>query len=212
MLNTVKPILLSLLLASGSTAFAQETTTDAAPAEDATPSDLSMGELEIPSEPITAEELAALRPGQFYVLQVHDDWKIRCVKTAEGQSDPCQLYQLLLDDNGNPVAEISIYPLPEGGRAAAGANIVAPLETLLTEQLTLSVDGGQGRRYPFTFCNQGGCVSRVGFTAEEIAQFKRGNGAQIRMVPAAAPDQEVILTMSLAGFTAGFEGSYATPE
>jgi invasion protein IalB len=76
---------------------------------------------------------------------------------------------------------------------------------LLTQQLTLQVDDGQARRYPFTFCNAAGCVSRVGFTSEEIALFKRGNAATIRMVPAAAPDQEVILSVSLTGFTAAYD-------
>lgn len=76
----------------------------------------------------------------------------------------------------------------------------------------LSVDGGQARRYPFTFCNQGGCVARVGFTQAEIDQFKRGNAATVRLVPAAAPDQEIVLSMSLKGFTAGFDGTYDIPQ
>ena len=100
---------------------------------------------------------------------------------------------------------MSIFPLSGSGRAAAGATIVAPLETLLTQQLTLSVDGGAARRYPFTFCNTAGCVARVGFTAEEVAQFKRGNTGTIIMVPAAAPEEQVELTVSLSGFTAGFD-------
>jgi invasion protein IalB len=131
---------------------------------------------------------------------------MRCLKAAEGP-DPCQLYQLLLDEASNPVAEISMFPLPEGSRAAAGATIVVPLETLLTEQVTLSVDGSTPRRYPLTFCNAAGCVARVGFTAEEVAQFKAGNAATLTIVPAAAPDQVVTLAISLVGFTAGFDGT-----
>ena len=102
-----------------------------------------------------------------------------------------------------------MFPLPEGQEAVAGATIVAPLETLLTANLTLSVDGTAARRYPFTFCNRAGCVARVGFTAEEVAQFKRGNSAQLSIVPAAAPDQTVDLAISLSGFTAGFDSTAA---
>ncbi len=137
------------------------------------------------------------------------DWSLRCLKAETGE-DPCQLYQLLSDADGNAVAEISMFPLPAGGQAAAGATIVAPLETLLTEQITISVDGTGARRYPFTFCNRAGCVARVGFTAEEVAQFKAGAEASLRIVPAAAPDQEVVLKISLVGFTAGYD-STATP-
>ncbi len=123
--------------------------------------------------------------------------------TANG-SDPCQLYQLLKDADGNSVAEISLFDLPEGGQAAAGATFMAPLETLLTANLRIGVDSGQPRIYPFAFCTQSGCVARLGFTAEEVAAFKKGIKAVLTIVPAAAPDQEVVLDMTLKGFTAGF--------
>ena len=142
--------------------------------------------------------------GQVYVRDGFTDWELRCERVANGD-DPCQLYQLLEDQEGNAVAEISVFALPEGTQAAAGATIVTPLMTLLTEQLTLSVDGGSPRRYPFSWCSAIGCIARVGFTGEEIAEFRRGNQAQLSIVPAAAPDQRVNLGISLSGFTAGFE-------
>lgn len=146
------------------------------------------------------------RIGQAYTRAEYGDWLLRCLRAPEGP-DPCQLYQLLEDEDDNPVAEISMFPLPPGGRAAAGATIVAPLETLLGEQITISVDGAAARRYAFTYCNMGGCVARVGFTPEEVAQFKAGREAIMRIVPAAAPDAEVLLTISLTGFTAGFDSA-----
>jgi len=149
--------------------------------------------------------------GQPYIRQTFGDWAMRCMRVAEGP-EPCELYQLLLNDEGVAVAEISMFPLPPGGPAAAGANIVAPLETLLTQQLTLTVDGGTPRRYPFSFCNSAGCVARVGFSAEEVALFKRGNRATLRIVPAMAPDQEFVLTISLTGFTAGYDYDPTTEQ
>jgi len=116
-----------------------------------------------------------------------------------------QMYQLMSDEEGNDVAEIAIVSLPNGDRAVAGATIVVPLDTLLTEQITLRVDGGQARRFPFNFCNLGGCVTRLGLTSQDVALFKRGAEATLSMVPAAAPDQTVTVTMSLSGFTAAFD-------
>lgn len=142
--------------------------------------------------------------GQTYVMSEHDDWDLRCIKAPEGQKDPCQLYQLLEDQNGNSVAEINLFNLPGDQQLAAGATIVTPLETLLTQQVQLSVDGGRAKVYPFTFCTQIGCFSRVGFTAGDISNFKRGNEAKIVVVPAQAPDQKVELTVSLKGFTSGY--------
>lgn len=215
MLKTATPFLVALLLATP--AIAQETATDETTTEEPTvaapeadPADgLSLGTPLDNAEAPTIEDLAV---GQPYVRGESGDWLFRCLKADEGAVDPCQLYQLLNDANGNSVAEISMFPLPGSGRASAGATIVAPLETLLTQQLTVSVDGGAARRYPFTFCNTAGCVARVGFTSEEVAQFKRGNQATIVMVPAAAPDEKVELTVSLNGFTAGFDNLGQIPE
>lgn len=158
-----------------------------------------------PATDLSTGETVATEPalGDTYVAEMFGDWAMRCVRTENAQ-DPCQLYQLLMDQNGNSVAEFSLFPLPEGQQAAAGASIITPLETLLTRQLTLSTDGGSAKRYPFTFCTQLGCVSRIAFLPEEIEAFRKGKEATISIVPAAAPDQEVLLTVSLSGFTAGY--------
>lgn len=146
------------------------------------------------------------QPGQTYIEGVIGDWERKCITMPEGQGDdPCQMYQLLKDDKGNSVAEISLGLLPEGSQALAGATVVVPLETLLTQQLTISVDGGQSKRYPFRFCAQPGCVANIGFTQAEIDNFKRGANATVTIVPAAAPDQKVNLSMSLSGFTGAFD-------
>ena len=204
MLKTATPFLVAMLLATP--AFAQETATEDATTQTETEADPADGlSLGTPLDNAEAPSIDDLAIGQPYVRGESGDWAFRCLKAEEGSVDPCQLYQLLADSSGNSVAEVSIFPLSGSGRAAAGATIVAPLETLLTQQLTLAVDGGAARRYPFTFCNTAGCVARIGFTTEEVAQFKRGNTATIIMVPAAAPDEQVELTVSLSGFTAGFD-------
>ncbi len=218
-----KPLSAAFLLALASPAFAQDTAAptnpeteegaETAPATETAPE--TEPEAEAPADPAdgfdmgrpVGEDAPSGEPqvGEEYIARTSGDWSIRCLKREEGQQDPCSLYQLLRDANDNAVSEISIIPLPEGSRAAAGATIITPLETLLSEDLTLTVDGGQPRTYEFTFCNRGGCVSRVGFTQAEIDQFKRGNGAVLTMVPAGDPNQKVELTVSLSGFTAGFD-------
>lgn len=147
---------------------------------------------------------AGTAEGQPYVKETHGDWELRCAKVGADKPEQCQLYQLLNDEGGNAVAEINLFALPPGGKAQAGANVITPLETLLTEQLTLSVDGGQGKRYPYTFCTRIGCIARIGFTPADVNVFKAGNAAQLTLVPAGAPDQKVNLKVSLSGFTAGF--------
>lgn len=178
----------TLLAATSFAASAQDTT--APKVED----QLSLGE-----DASKSPEL-----GKPYTKEVIGAWELRCIKT-ETDEDPCQMYQLLDDGQGAPVAEISLFRLPGGGKAEAGATVVVPLETSLPQQLTIAVDGAKARRYPYAFCNQVGCYARLGMTAGDVAAFKRGNEAVITIVPALAPDQQVKLTLSLTGFTASYD-------
>lgn len=230
MKTVLSPVLVSLMLAATPAAvFAQttdapptDTTAVEAPAADAPAADAPAAQAPAADAPLAdvpagdapatdaaaataADGAAGPQVGQPYIREVFGDWSLRCLKAEAGTLDPCQLYQLLKDADGNAVAEFSTFPLPDGQQAAAGATIVVPLETLLTQSLRLTIDTSEAKVYPFTFCNTAGCVARVGFTAAEVAQLKRGNKAVLRMVPAAAPDQEVLLNISLTGFTAGFD-------
>lgn len=141
--------------------------------------------------------------GDRYSKEQFGDWDLACIKTESG-NDPCSLLQILRDGSGNPVAEVSIFPLESDGPAVAGATIIVPLEVLLPAQVTIGVDGAAGKRYNYSFCNPVGCVAQIGFTAEDVQAFKDGGTASMTIVPAPAPDQKVVLDMSLKGFTAGF--------
>ncbi len=189
------------LILAAATLHAQDTTTPEQPAAPpAAASDLAMGQ--DPNGGLPGPNDAEV--GGIYLAAAFEKWEQRCTKTADG-ADPCQLYQLLLDKDGNSVAEINMFNLPAGGEAVAGATFVAPLETLLTANLKITVDSGQTRIYPFAFCTKQGCVARLGFTADELVSFKKGAKATVTIVPAVAPDQNVDLDMSLKGFTAGFD-------
>jgi invasion protein IalB len=202
---------LSALLCFGALpVLAQETAAPAdgtatAPAADAAAApEISLG-AEVGAEAAKAlptKETAEVN--QVYLAATFDLWEQRCVKTADGK-DPCELFQLLRDADKNPVSEISIFRLPEGNQAVIGATVVTPLETLLTANLNIAVDGGKSKVYPFTFCTASGCVARIGFTAEEVGQLKAGAKATMTLVPAAAPDAKVNLDISLKGFTAAYD-------
>jgi invasion protein IalB len=186
---------LALSAALSAPALAQETTTEQAPAAEA------------PAEPVPGTELSLGQEApapEPYVKATHGDWQLRCLRTEDG-SDPCEIYQLLKDDKGNSVAEITMVALPDGEKALAGATVVVPLETLLPPQLKLVIDGGKEKFYPYSFCAPVGCFSRIGFTAEEVEQLKKGAKATVSVVPYVAPDQVVSVDISLKGFTDAFE-------
>ncbi|MEL6520207.1 MAG: invasion associated locus B family protein [Pseudomonadota bacterium] len=190
---------LAALLLSTSPSLAQ-TDEQPAPAQDRPVEGLQLGE-QVADDAAAAED----GPGSVYQKEISGDWEVRCVRVEEGELEPCNLYQLLKDGNGNNVAEITMFALPTGNDAAAGAQIITPLETLLTRQITLRVDNGPAKRYQFNFCTRIGCFSQVGFTEAEVQSFRRGNAATLTIVPVGAPaDTTVDLTVSLTGFTAGF--------
>lgn len=151
-------------------------------------------------EPVDAE---GNRLGEEYILQVEGDWTIVCIRTGLDQ-DPCSMRQLLEDAEGNSISTVDLVSLGSGNDVVAAGRIVTPLETLLTQQVTLSVDGGAGKRYPFNFCTAQGCIARVGFSEGDVNAFRRGAQATLTIVPALAPDQKVNATMSLTGFTATY--------
>ncbi|HLQ19446.1 MAG TPA: invasion associated locus B family protein [Tabrizicola sp.] len=179
------------------------TTEETAPADAASGDNLALGQ----------EVGAADGPGSTYTAATFEAWEQKCVRTEAGV-DPCQLYLLLKDQEGNSVAEFTMFNLPAGseGPAVAGATFIAPLETLLTAGMTLQIDTAKGKLYPYTFCAPIGCVARIGFTAEEIAAMKAGANAKITIVPFVAPDEKVELAISLKGFTAGYDAIVAAND
>jgi len=187
MARILSTLCIAALLTGLAPAWAQDQQTGTGP-------DLPVG------EPVTQDKV----PGQAYIRETNGDWGMECLYVPEGQEEPCQMFQALLDDSGNTVANVRIFRLPEGGQAAAGALIAVPLETLLTAQLTLGIDEGITKRYPFTVCDRLGCYARIGFTNEDITAFKKGAVAKLGLVPYVAPDQRLQLSLSLKGFTASF--------
>jgi len=208
------PLLLVTLLAAlgAAPAFGQSET--AAPAEDGTTAETGTdgtpigGALDLGE---SAEQPQAPQGPRTYVKETFTDWALQCIEVQDAD-DVCQMYQLLTDGSGASVAEVSIFKLANGGQAVAGGTFVVPLETLLTQKLTVAVDGGSAKRYDFSFCAPIGCYARVGFTADDIQRFRAGAVANITIVPALAPDQKVTVPMSLSGFTAAFDAVSAVSQ
>jgi len=211
-LHYTLPLLAALAL--GTPAFAQDdtTTTDDAAAAEATETEATGTDAGATDGTATAGADTGLDMGQTveedptYVKETYGDWELKCFR-SEAEEDPCQMFQLLREDAGNPIAEFSIFRLPEGAQAAAGATIVVPLGTMLSEELKISVDGGKAKSYSYRFCSLVGCYAQIGLTAEDVEAFKRGLGATLQIVPAQAPDQTVNIKASLSGFTAAFENT-----
>lgn len=206
MSNTLSSLSLAALLAFATIAGAQEETSET---DDENGTGETVQGEDAPSDPIQNLDTGNnVEDGEdeSYIKDTFDDWELKCFRAEEGE-DLCQMYQLLTEDGGNPVAEFSLYKLADAGNVVAGATIAAPLGTLLSEEVKLSVDGGRAKSYAFSFCTMGGCFARIGLTEDDIDAMKGGGSATLEIVPAQAPDQTVSIEASLAGFTAAYDAA-----
>ncbi len=147
----------------------------------------------------------AVESGALYFNSTHSDWRLRCQKVEDGE-DPCQMFQLIADQSGSPIAQIVLFDLPAGeGVAVAGATITVPLETSLTQDLVMQIDDHPAKAYPYAFCDKIGCHVRLGLTPVELNWLKQGSIAKVAMTPYQNQGNQIVLPVSLSGFTAGYE-------
>ncbi len=145
-----------------------------------------------------------VKVGQIYVVGKTGVWNIRCIKT-EKPPEPCHIHQLVRDQDGNPVAELTFFHLPAGGPAVLGATATTPLGTLLQAGLTFQIGDEKPKQYPFNWCEAAGCVSRMGFTGLELEKLKKAKTAKMQIASILAPDKPVVLTVPLDGFAEAFK-------
>jgi invasion protein IalB len=156
---------------------------------------------------------AAREPGDPYVAEVFTDWELRCITAAEeGQAERCEMFQLLLDEQDNPVAvfRVNVPLVPSDSDIVATAVIVTPLETLLTPGIRVRIDDSEPVGIPYTLCEPTGCLARIPLTPENVDAFQAGGEATLEIFALVRSELGEIggvpvpLTASLRGFTAAY--------
>jgi invasion protein IalB len=138
-----------------------------------------------------------------YIKERIKDWNLKCIEPIDS-IERCEANQIIFNQKQQPVAEISIFKLPKGQIAAAAATIIVPLETALNEGLVLEMQDLEPKKYQFKFCNSIGCYSQIGLTNEEVKALKSKGKASIFLKHLSSGDQQIIIPISLSGFTTTF--------
>jgi invasion protein IalB len=195
----------AVALGLGSMSLAQDATPEATTPETTAEAPVDDGTAAPSGEPAfsSGREVPPEEPA-IYIEDQFGDWNLRCFTNPEGE-DPCQLYQLLREADGNPIAEMAVFKLEGQPPFVAGATVVVPLMTLLPEELVVSIDGGPSKAYPYRVCTETGCIVQMALSQADVDAFKRGAEAIIGLVPAQAPDRRIKIKVSLSGFTAGYD-------
>ena len=144
-------------------------------------------------------------PGEIYLAGSKGDWNVRCITGKPGETDRCEIQQLLFLNENTPVVDISIFKLPVGEVAVAAANIMVPLETLLTKKFRFAFSEELIKEYPYSFCNKNGCLVRLGLLEEDLEALKTGLSSELSITHISDPEASINLDISLKGFTAAFE-------
>ena len=169
----------------------------------------------------TAQSADEVEVGQPYVAFSSGDWEVRCIKGPEdAAAERCEMFQLLIDEENNPVAVFRLNMPIEGAEGqVASAVFNTPLQTRLDPGLQLQIDDGEFERLPFTFCAPGGCAAEAPLAEPVVQQFRDGGLLTLvifalvlneRGDPVRGPSGEpravpVELTASLSGFTAAYQ-------
>ena len=134
-------------------------------------------------------------PGEIYLAGNKGDWNVRCITSNPGEIDKCEIQQLLFLNENTPVADISIFKLPDGERAIAAANVMVPLETLLTKKFRFAFSEESVKEFPYSFCNQNGCLVRMGLLEEDIEAMKKGSSSELSITHISSPESSVNLSL-----------------
>ncbi len=195
-LATFLPVAATAQEASGAASVQTEIGADAPAASDAA---------DAPAAADPAEAAPAAPAEPEFITEAFGDWELRC---TPDKAD-CFLYQLLRDQDDNPVVEFSMIKLPAEAEATAGATVVTPLGTLLTAGLSVQVDSNAAATYPFNWCTRSGCFARFGVDDGGVSTLKRGAKATVTLRSIGLPEEPVVLTLSLTGFTAAYDALVA---
>lgn len=131
----------------------------------------------------------------------HGDWEIRCIDGT----DTCAMSQVGSTGDGKRALLVTIQRL-QGAKADNGVAIPAamtvqtPLGILLPYGVRLKIDSAEVVPLPLARCVPAGCISQAPMLDEAVGRMKKGSTAVFGFFL----DQEIIVNVSLSGFTKAF--------
>lgn len=134
--------------------------------------------------------------------ETYQNWAVRCATTniANKPARICEMNQILRQrDTGKTLLTISLRTESTG----AALTMIAPFGLKLSEGLRLEITDKPVLKMAFRTCLPAGCVAVNEIPIELINKMAAAADATIVMV-GSANNQEIKVTVSLAGFTAAW--------
>lgn len=141
-------------------------------------------------------------PGNASSLrEAHGDWQVAC--TAPEGSVHCAMSQTQVrGKNRQRVLSIELTTADDG--KAANGVLVLPFGLKLARGVTYQLDEGPtGAIQPVRTCLPVGCLVDIAFDANTVASLR--GGSQLNVVATADGGREMVLSVSLTGFSSAYD-------
>lgn len=152
---------------------------------------------------------ASTLPGGANSLQeTYQDWQVACVQQEAGKH--CAMLQQQAQQNGQRV--LSIELVATAGQNILNGALVLPFGLALEAGVTLQVDEtGAPQPLRFSTCLPAGCLVPLDFNDAMLGELRAGTALNVNAT-AMATNQPVVLSVSLAGFSAALERTQALAQ
>ncbi|UXN03646.1 MULTISPECIES: invasion associated locus B family protein [unclassified Bartonella] len=143
--------------------------------------------------------------GASTVQETFQDWTVSC--GVQNSKKICSVSQQQMQNNGQRVMAIEVIPSATDSKI----NLVLPFGLRLAEGMTYRIDNGAPATTAFNTCYPGGCVANLPLTNQLVSGLKSGQNL-ILVGKAFDGGQDVTLTVSLKGFSAGLDRAVALQQ
>lgn len=130
-----------------------------------------------------------------------EDWAIQCRQPEAAESEVCVMFQRQVLDDDRTVLMMTVRNVPNQPEPVAMLQV--PLGVLLQPGLSLSVDEDEALDLRYSLCDNNGCIATFPLAGRIKDALKKGLTADV--VVTTADGREIVIGVSLKGFTAALE-------
>lgn len=151
----------------------------------------------LPLAAVALAQQASLPGGATNLNETHGDWRTICSTTAEGEPNCSFVQERVTGQNGQRLLAVELRPNGGGYQGT----LVMPFGLALPYGVGLQVDDLEPMRIaPFQTCLYSGCLVPITFNPADGEALRAGR--VLRLLARGNDGSEVILELSLNGFTA----------
>lgn len=156
------------------------------------------------TETPAAEAPATTEGGSAAAQPANQNWLKVCDPLPDGQQ-ACIMRQVVLA-NGQFLGSFLLRDDP-GQESRLLAVAAAPLGVLLPFGLSWQIDGAKPIRVPYMLCDPTSCATQLVINEQYVNSLKKGN--KLKLTAKNRQNQDLVIEITLAGFTAAYDGEAA---